>query len=163
MGRWPIYLLLTLVACATPQPPAAPSAGWFNQFNAGEVERLPLDLLLDKPRFARPDNIIAVTLAIGAHSSHQLVQVRHAERPHLHATHDLSVRVLRGQGRMHLGDQVFSIAVGDTTFIPRGVPHYFENTGATPATLLAVFGPAFDGRDRVPVAASSVPGALAPR
>jgi mannose-6-phosphate isomerase-like protein (cupin superfamily) len=155
MVRWPILLLLPLAACAAPQPqPAVPSAGWLNQYSGGQVERLPLDLLLAKPRFARPDNIIAVTLAVGADSSHHLVQVRQAEPPHLHATHDLSVRLVRGQGQMHLGNQVFPVAVGDTTFIPRGVPHYFENTGATPAALLAVFSPAFDGHDRVPVGAA---------
>ena len=154
MARWPILLLLPLVACAAhPPQPALPSAGWFNQYAGAEVERLPLDLLLAKPRFARPDNIIAVTLAVGAHSSHHLVQVRQAEPQHLHAAHDLSVHLVRGQGRMHLGDQVFPMAMGDTTFIPRGVPHYFENTGATPAALLAVFSPAFNGRDRMPVGA----------
>lgn len=151
MARWPVILLLPLVACATPPP--APPAGWLNHYSGRQVERLPLDLLLDKPRFARPDNIIPITLAVGAHSSHHLVQVRRAEPPHLHATHDLTVRLVRGQGRMHLGNQVFPVAVGDTTFIPRGVPHYFENTGAMPAAFLAIFSPTFDDRDRVPVGA----------
>jgi len=41
------------------------------------------------------------------------------------------------------------MAVGDTTFIPRGVPHSFKNTGTGPAALLATFSPAFDGTDRV--------------
>ncbi|MGD2064576.1 MAG: cupin domain-containing protein [Nitrospirota bacterium] len=159
MARWPFLLLLSLAACATPQPaPQVPTAGWFSHYSGGRAERLRLDLLLDKPRFARPDNIIPITLAIGAHSSHHLVQVRRAEPPHLHATHDLTVRVVRGDGRMHLGDRSFPVTEGDTTFIPRGVAHYFENTGATPAALLAIFSPAFDGRDRVPVGAPPAPG-----
>jgi hypothetical protein len=48
--------------------------------------------------------------------------------------------------------------VGDTTFIPRGVPHYFENTGAMPAAFLAIFSPTFDDRDRVPVGGPPAPG-----
>jgi mannose-6-phosphate isomerase-like protein (cupin superfamily) len=159
MVRWSVLWLLALGACAAPQPPTvAPSAGWLDQYSGGRVERLPLDLLLAKPRFAGPENIVTVTLAVGAHSSYHLVQVRQAEPAHLYATHDLSVHVVRGQGQMHLADQVFPVAVGDTTFIPRGVPHYFENTGATPAALLAVFSPAFDGRDRVPVGAPPTRG-----
>jgi mannose-6-phosphate isomerase-like protein (cupin superfamily) len=143
-------LLLSLCACAAPEPRAQePSAGWFNQFNGGQIERFPLDEMLATPRFARSDNILPVTLAIGAHSSYHLVQVRDAEPLHVHATHDLAVRLVRGQGRLRLGDHDFPIALGDATFIPRGVPHAFTNTGAEPAALLATFSPAFDGTDRV--------------
>lgn len=150
MCRWLSLFLLGVCACAAPRPHAeGPSAGWFNQFSGGQIERFPLDEMLATPRFARPDNIIAVTLAIGAHSSHHLVQVRDAEPLHIHATHDLTVFLVRGQGRLRIGDHEFPMAVGDTTFIPRGVPHSFQNTGTEPAALLATFSPAFDGTDRV--------------
>jgi mannose-6-phosphate isomerase-like protein (cupin superfamily) len=148
MVCWRPLLLLSLCACAAPQPQAT-SAGWFNQFGGGHIERFPLDEMLATPRFARSDNIIPVTLAIGAHSSDHLVQVRDAEPLHLHAAHDLTVHLVRGQGELRLGDHEIPMAAGDTSFIPRGVPHSFKNTGTEPAALLTTFSPAFDGTDRL--------------
>ena len=150
MPRWLLLLPVILAACAAPQPRLEPPAtSWFNHYSGGQVQRLALDQMLATDHFARPDNIIQVTLAIGAHSSHHLVQVRKAEPLHIHAAHDLTVRLVRGHGRLRLGDYDFPVTVGDATFIPSGVPHAFTNTGAEPAAMLATFSPAFDGRDRV--------------
>ena len=40
-----------------------------------------------------------------------------------------TVMVLEGQATVVVGDQTFEVEVGDVTWIPAGVPHYFRNRG----------------------------------
>jgi putative monooxygenase len=44
---------------------------------------------------------------------------------------DESVMVIRGSAVAHIEDDAHAVGVGDTTFIPAGVRHYFENASAT--------------------------------
>jgi putative monooxygenase len=41
---------------------------------------------------------------------------------------DESVLVLRGSAVAHIDGQTFAVNSGDTSLIPAGIPHYFENT-----------------------------------
>jgi quercetin dioxygenase-like cupin family protein len=44
---------------------------------------------------------------------------------------DESVMVIKGSAVVHIEDAQHCVSVGDTSFIPSGVRHYFENTSAT--------------------------------
>jgi quercetin dioxygenase-like cupin family protein len=83
-----------------------------------------------------------------ASASLHLVRARGAEKPHTHDQHDLIVVLISGSARAHLGDQVLEAKPGDAISIPRGQPHWVENTGSEPSLSFAVFSPPFDGKDR---------------
>ncbi len=80
-------------------------------------------------------------------ASFQIVRLNTAEKPHVHATHDLTVFVLKGRALMHLAGQTIKVKAGDVIDIPRGVPHWVENKSKSGSEVFAVFTPAFDGRD----------------
>jgi mannose-6-phosphate isomerase-like protein (cupin superfamily) len=86
-----------------------------------------------------------------AHTSHHLVWIRDRERPHRHDRHDLFVVILRGHGAMRLGAEERPVGEGSILYVPRGTPHAFRNGGGGVAVAYAVYTPAFDGADRVPV------------
>lgn len=50
--------------------------------------------------------------------------------------------ILRGTGKMTVGDDTREVAAGDAVFIPRGEMHTLENTGLEQMTILLVCGPA---------------------
>jgi len=60
---------------------------------------------------------------------------------HTHATEDESWRILEGRLRFKLGDAISEAPQGSFVFVPRGVPHCFQNTGDTPARILVLFTP----------------------
>jgi mannose-6-phosphate isomerase-like protein (cupin superfamily) len=55
--------------------------------------------------------------------------------------------ILRGAGRMTVGDEAREVEAGDAVFIPRGQAHTLENTGREPMTILLVCGPAHSFAD----------------
>ena len=61
---------------------------------------------------------------------------------HLHATDDELVYVLEGSFRFQIDDQIHETPADSTVFIPRGLPHSFQNAGDRPGRLLHVFTPA---------------------
>ena len=86
-----------------------------------------------------------------ASSSHHLVWIRDREVPHRHDAHDLFVVILKGHGGMRLADEERPVGEGSILYIPRGTVHAFRNASPQPAVAYAVYAPAFDGEDRVPV------------
>jgi len=54
---------------------------------------------------------------------------------------------LRGQGHLILANNRINLKAGDIVHIPRGIPHYYVNTAGEPTVVLAVYSPAFDGKD----------------
>ncbi|GBC99518.1 hypothetical protein HRbin17_02043 [bacterium HR17] len=85
------------------------------------------------------------------HATLMAVAVRTQELPHRHAKSDLLVIVLRGQGKMTVGDRTETVRVGDIVFVPKGVPHFFTNTDRAPSVALVLFTPPFQPGDTVPV------------
>lgn len=61
---------------------------------------------------------------------------------HLHLLEDELFYVLEGHLRIEAGDEVLDAPAGSLSFVPRGVPHIFQNVGDVPARLLVVFTPA---------------------
>ena len=85
-----------------------------------------------------------------ATASYHVVQLQTAERPHVHAAHELTVVMLRGQGTLTRAGSRIPLAAGDTAVIPRGVVHWFAPEGAR-AVSFVVFSPPLDAPDTVPV------------
>jgi quercetin dioxygenase-like cupin family protein len=105
-------------------------------------------------------DMIARTPAVSVH----VVQIRGGEAPHRHMTHDLTVTMLRGEGRVTVDGAVRSVAAGDVVVIPRGAAHFFVNTGRDIAVSFAVYAPPMDSPDTVPaVPVSDVDSAQVPR
>jgi quercetin dioxygenase-like cupin family protein len=46
--------------------------------------------------------------------------------------------VLRGKAKIGIGDRVFDVKPGDVVFIPAGVPHWYQCTGAEPFEFLCM-------------------------
>ena len=67
---------------------------------------------------------------------------------HLHVNEDECMYVLEGQLRLRLDDTDHTAPAGSFVFIPRGLPHAWQNTGAGPARVLFVFTPASPGMER---------------
>lgn len=68
---------------------------------------------------------------------------------HYHADHDEFVVIVSGRGRMVLGQVEYEAKPGAIFFVPRGTLHAFHPVGKEPAGAVSVFGPAFDGKDRI--------------
>jgi quercetin 2,3-dioxygenase len=61
---------------------------------------------------------------------------------HIHPDFDEMFYITKGEVKFKVGDETFSLKVGDNIFIPRNVPHAFTITSETPATFLIVSQPA---------------------
>ncbi|MGH7149470.1 MAG: cupin domain-containing protein [Planctomycetota bacterium] len=93
-----------------------------------------------------------IPLGTAPEASHHLAIVR--EEPlHRHDSHDLTVHGLRGEGWLRLRnaawERTIQMGPGTVVFIPRGTAHSFRITGGEPYVALAVFSPAYDGKDAV--------------
>jgi quercetin dioxygenase-like cupin family protein len=62
---------------------------------------------------------------------------------HIHLQQDEFFHVLEGEYRFRVGDEHFPASVGDTIFLPRGVPHAFIQLTAH-ARMLVTYQPAGD-------------------
>lgn len=128
--------ILTLAACA-PRPVRVLRAD-------GDLVATWSDADRAKPIAVRP-------LRADDRHSAMLVRLAGAERPHLHADHDLTVVLISGSVRMHLGGRDSTMAPGDVAEIPRGVAHWAQNLAADASVAYVVSTPAYDPADTVPV------------
>lgn len=138
---------LLVGAAAAAQPPPAVLDALFPDGRRTEA----LAALAAARPLAPDEAFRATEIARDPHSSHHLVWIRDREQPHRHDRHDLFVVILRGHGAMRLGKEERSVGEGSILYVPRGTPHAFRNTSAEVAVAYAVYVPAFDGSDRVPV------------
>ena len=90
-----------------------------------------------------------ITLKVRSNDTHGAVTVLESvaasgEGPplHVHAGEDEVVYTLDGTLRFRLGDELHPAPAGSSVFIPRGLPHTWQNVGDRQARLLAVFTPA---------------------
>jgi quercetin dioxygenase-like cupin family protein len=132
-----LVLVVLLGACAA-RPPRLPFVGSLDGFLAAH----PL---------AEGQGIRADEIGRTPSASYHVVQVRGAETPHRHLTHDLTVFVLRGRGTMTRGTERVVLVAGDAAAVARGEPHWFANGGRGAAVALVVFVPPLDAPDTVPV------------
>ncbi len=75
---------------------------------------------------------------------------------HRHANTEELYHVTSGRGRMTLGDELFTIEVGDTVCIAPGMAHCVEAMGDEPLKLLCCCSPAYSHEDTEILTASPV-------
>jgi mannose-6-phosphate isomerase-like protein (cupin superfamily) len=80
-----------------------------------------------------------------------LISIKKEVPAHKHEYHSEVVHVLRGKGRMILGNNSFVIRKNDIIFIPKGTVHAVKTISLRSLRVLSVQSPMFDGSDRVTV------------
>lgn len=108
-----------------------------------------IDSLLSVHQMVKGQNFRTDVIAWDSTSSVHLTQVETAVDMHHHTEHDENVWIVRGAGRLTLGDQKLKVKAGQVVHVPRGTSHAFHNLGSNPAVVISVFSPGFDGKDRV--------------
>jgi quercetin dioxygenase-like cupin family protein len=116
-----------------------------------------LEAFLATHRLAPGEEIRADEVERTAGASYHVVQVHGSERPHRHATHDLTVVVLLGRGTLHGEAAPVRLDRGDVIVIRRGTVHWFASAGRKPAVALVAFTPPLDAPDSVPASIDSLP------
>ena len=144
-------LPLTLAICAGLVAAAPDPAATVDALIGAERVRIPLTTLADRVPLAADQDFRVLELGRDAGTSHHLVAIRTAETPHRHDHHDLLVVVVRGHGKMQIGDAALPAGQGSVLYVPRGAVHAFANQSGAPAVAYAVYSPPFDGKDRVDV------------
>jgi mannose-6-phosphate isomerase-like protein (cupin superfamily) len=139
-----VLAVLPLAALAT-----AHAAQWVGPTEGERFEARNVEALLKANRLAPSENIRVLPLSRGEQSHNLLVQVRDREPLHLHADSDITVYLLRGHGKIRLGDRQLPVRAGDVMHIPRGTIHAFINEDREPAAALVVYSPAPGPEDRV--------------
>ena len=143
---------LLLFGCARPAPPPGTGAeAVLDALYGSERRTVALDALAEDDGLAPGEAFKVVELGRDAHTSHHLVWIRDREVPHRHDRHDLVVVMLRGHGAMRLGAEERAVGESSILYVPRGTVHAFRNASPEPAAAYAVYTPAFDGTDRIPV------------
>jgi mannose-6-phosphate isomerase-like protein (cupin superfamily) len=61
---------------------------------------------------------------------------------HVHRQHEETFYVLNGEFLFHVGSRSVSAPPGTFVFVPRDVPHAFENVGTVPGSILGIMTPA---------------------
>ncbi len=67
---------------------------------------------------------------------------------HAHSREDEILYLLDGRLRVRLEEQISEATAGAFVFIPKGLPHTWQNAGDAPARLLFAFAPAAPGMER---------------
>ncbi len=136
---------LAAPAAQTPPPPV------LDALLGEERLTLALEALESRAVLAEGENQRVVEIGRDAASSHHVVAIRDREVAHRHDRHDLLVVILEGHGVMRLGDEERPVGEGSILWVPKGTAHTFRNESRAPAIAYAVYLPAFDGEDRVPL------------
>jgi quercetin dioxygenase-like cupin family protein len=76
------------------------------------------------------------------------VEPGHGPPLHAHVREDEMLYVLHGQLRVRLEGTIREAPAGSFVFIPRGVPHSWQNVGDDQARFLVLFAPAAPGMER---------------
>jgi quercetin dioxygenase-like cupin family protein len=76
---------------------------------------------------------------------------------HVHADEDEFIYVIEGRLRFILGEAMHAAPAGSFVFIPKGLPHTWQNVGDETARFLFVFTPAAPGMERFFASAAELP------
>jgi mannose-6-phosphate isomerase-like protein (cupin superfamily) len=60
---------------------------------------------------------------------------------HMHENEDEHFLILEGSARIHIGDQIFDAAAGQSVSLPRGVQHAWGNVSDAPLRFLGIVMP----------------------
>lgn len=138
------FVLLTMLAAGC----QAPSKRIYTLNDGALYAREWIDIVRENP-IAKGESSKLTPLFKDENSSHHILQINDAEKPHIHAKHDLTVVVKQGEGMLNMHDKTVPMSAGDVAFIPRGTVHWFVNDKkGDRAIAYLVFSPAFAGKDR---------------
>jgi len=76
-----------------------------------------------------------------------IIQPCQRTRLHQHSQSEELYYITAGQGQMTLGDERFTVTVGDTICIPPGTPHCIENIGTEALHILCMCSPPYSHAD----------------
>ena len=68
-------------------------------------------------------------------------------KAHLHKTHDETVYIIKGTGKMLVNDKWVDIKPGTLHFNPMGKVHHTKNTGNEPIVVISIYTPAMKEPD----------------
>lgn len=105
--------------------------------------------LLDLPTYQPPMHsgtvnrrLVSADLGAGVEVVHGTLQPGGAGHRHSHDKEWQVIILLKGQGRLELGDEPAQlIQAGATVRIPPRTPHFFEVTGEEEAELIVIYSP----------------------
>jgi mannose-6-phosphate isomerase-like protein (cupin superfamily) len=78
-----------------------------------------------------------------------IVAVGETTERHLHQRSEEIYHITSGEGLMMLGEEKFSVGLGDTVVIAPGTPHCIRNTGSGPLKFICASAPAYSHEDTV--------------
>jgi quercetin dioxygenase-like cupin family protein len=139
-----VWIALTsavlLAACAARSPYllVGPLAGGLDAFLAAHPPGSGQNI--------RADEVERTTSA-----SYHVVQIADREALHTHATHDITILVLRGSAVFTLDGRTTPLAAGDVVVVPRGRVHGLARAGDVPTVTFVTMTPPLDAPDVVPV------------
>jgi len=74
------------------------------------------------------------------------VPAGHGPPKHVHSREDESFYVIEGRFRLWHGDDLMEVGPGEVAYMPKDVPHTYQNIGSEPGRLLVTIIPAgFEG------------------
>jgi quercetin dioxygenase-like cupin family protein len=136
MKAWSLFIGSLLVAgCASPSPTIHLADGTVIENTEWEP-------------WERAKDVAVRPLWNDRASTHSLVRLAVAEKPHVHDSHDLTVFVLKGRVRVHLGDRAVELGPGDIVQIPHGLRHWAQNIHPTASEAYVIFSPHYKGEDK---------------
>lgn len=94
-------------------------------------------------------DIVVKLLESNKYSSIFFIRLKGSEKPHIHASHDLSVYVIKGQSSVTIENKRIVLSPGDFVTIPKGTVHWAQNIGKSPAEVIAIFSPPYKGKDKI--------------
>ena len=103
--------------------------------------------LLERVKDTPVDPAVGIAIVSGVAEpgvSIGLAVVHDRIKPHYQKVSDEIYYVLKGCGKLTVGDETRELKEGDTAAIPKGHVHGFVNTGHEPCFILFTSGPKFD-------------------
>lgn len=148
-----ISLLCVVWGCGhaetTTEPSRPPLPRVLDGLFADGRRTLDVDALIALAPLADGENFRVAAVGADDNSSHHVVSLRDAEPLHRHDLHDLFAVILRGHGRMLIGDEERPVGPDSMIYIPRRTVHSLRNDAEQPIVGYVVFMPPFDGTDRI--------------
>ena len=145
------FLLLALAGCAT-----ASQTQWVTFPIDQGGKGVPLETWLREHPLKAGQDVSIEEISRGDTASTAIVQIRGRQSSHLHEGHDVIIILLKGRGMLTAGGRNLEVRPGSIVTLPRGTAHSFISKSSEPAVAYALFTPAFDGKDIVPVPEESL-------
>ena len=111
---------------------------------------------MPEPMHWRPGDNVAIANPVGGeitimvrgeHTDGRLTALETVVAPgegpplHTHAGEDEGLLIVEGRFRFRLGEKVEQASIGSFVYVPRGVPHTWQNIGDRPGRMFVMFTP----------------------